>query len=219
MIALESKVRVGKSKLRDQQVRWLGNLFVVPQAELPNDFLHLRIIGIRGSELKRFRLLEQHEVFDAHGSFSRVIKSRCEAGTRIVRIRPRHPRRQRWGGLWSEHVLLFVLFVFALSVLLGGRSRGLLHLSLGGSRGRHCLGLRLVYSETRNKCDPHHTQGKTGQSIHRFSSRGSFFSMVSMIRISARCVLSASVAKLNNSASCPAPAVSNRSFTMVNAPL
>src|ERR1700735_503967 len=40
-----------------------------------------------------------------------------------------------------------------------------------------------------------------------------------IILISARCVLSASVAKLKMSASWPAPAVLNKSFTIVNAPL
>ena len=40
-----------------------------------------------------------------------------------------------------------------------------------------------------------------------------------IILISARWVLSASVAKLKMSASWPAPAVSNKSFTIINAPL
>src|SRR6202046_2850592 len=40
-----------------------------------------------------------------------------------------------------------------------------------------------------------------------------------IILISARCVLSASVAKLKMSASWPAPAVLNKSLTIVNAPL
>ena len=47
-----------------------------------------------------------------------------------------------------------------------------------------------------------------------------FLSSIScMILISARCPVSTSVAKLNSSASCPAPAVSNKTLTMVSAPL
>src|ERR1700733_4822862 len=109
MAALEGKVRVGKSKLRDQQVRWFWNLLVVPHAELSNHLFYLRIIGIRGSELKRVRLLEQQEVLDAHRSFARVIKSRCKLGARIIRIRHRHPRGQRWGRRGGGEVLSVVL--------------------------------------------------------------------------------------------------------------
>lgn len=43
-------------------------------------------------------------------------------------------------------------------------------------------------------------------------------SIVCIILISARWPLSTSVAKLNSSASCPAPAVSNKSFTIIKAP-
>ena len=161
-------------------------------------------------------------MFDAHRSFAGVVKSRCKLGARIIRIRACHTRRQRWGRLWSEWILIFIVCVFfflgVFCVLLGGVRR-LLRLFLWRSREGRCLRLRSVYSETRNNRNTRHTQSKTAQLVHRFSSRVSFFNMVSMIRISARCVLSASVAKLNNSASWPAPAASNKSFTMVNAPL
>ncbi len=60
VIALERKVRVRESQLRDHQLHRLRNLRDVADTKLANRLLHLRIVGIGGAELKRVRLLEQY---------------------------------------------------------------------------------------------------------------------------------------------------------------
>jgi hypothetical protein len=61
--------------------------------------------------------------------------------------------------------------------------------------------------------------GKRLIDSYDFSYLGLWSNMVCITLISARWPLSTSVAKLNSSASCPAPAESNKSFTMLKAPL
>src|SRR5258708_30296797 len=94
VVALEGKVRVGKGKLCDQQVRWLWNPLAASHTELPNNLVNLRIVGIRRSQLKRVRLFNEQDVLDAEQSFARVIDSRCKLCPPIIRLRPRHPRPQ-----------------------------------------------------------------------------------------------------------------------------
>src|SRR5580658_5805097 len=95
VVALERQVRVRESKLGDDQPHRLLVLRGVAYAELSKNLLYLRIIGIGGAQLKRVGLLEQKEVLDAHPRFARVIQPRLQLGSRIVRIRARHPWRQR----------------------------------------------------------------------------------------------------------------------------
>src|SRR5205085_10480981 len=75
------------------------------------------------------------------------------------------------------------------------------------------------YQETKNTI----TKSSIGHFVHHFSSfvssRDFSSSIPSMILISDRCPVSTSVAKLKSSASCPAPAVSNKFLTIVSAPL
>src|SRR5208282_6764930 len=162
---------------------------VAPYPELGNRLLHLRIIWIRRSQLKRVRLLEQQEVLDAHRRFARVIQSRLQLGSRIVSIRPRHPRRQRWRRLRSKRIPSFFL-----GFLRGRRCCRLLGLRLWRSCGR--LRLHPAHIEAKNKRGPEYTQGETGHSVHRFSSDDFFSNIFCIILISARCPLSTSVAKL-----------------------
>src|SRR5438477_418678 len=100
--------------------------------------------------------------------------------------------------------------------------------SEGQLRDRRCSGSRRLrglarardfHAETQNHGSQSHTKRKTVHSVHHFSPDDFFSNIDCIILISARCVLSASVAKLKRSASWPAPAVSNKSFTMINAPL
>ena len=62
------------------------------------------------------------------------------------------------------------------------------------------LGLNSAHAKTKKKQSTRDTERKAGLTIHRFSLGVSLFNMVSMMRISARWVLSASVAKSNSSA-------------------
>src|ERR1019366_336415 len=97
---------------------------------------------------------------------------------------------------------------------LGGLS-GRCRLSGGRSGGSRRLRLRQAHAGVQND------GGRGGQteSDDLLSAQGLFSSIFCMILISARCVLSASVAKLNRSASWPAPGASNKSFTITSAPL
>jgi hypothetical protein len=77
----------------------------------------------------------------------------------------------------------------------------------------------VLAATTRNKGRYEQTESHGVYSIHRFSSRGFSCSMVCIILI--RRWLSTSVAKLNSSASCPAPAVEqvlhhNRAVVVLN---
>src|SRR5579859_3989876 len=223
VVPLKGKVGVGKGELRNDQLERLGYLGQpgFGHAQLSQSLLHLRIVGISGSKLKRVGLLEELEVLDTHGGFSRVVESGSELGAGIIYVGPLHPRGQSWRGLRGKGIFFFIL-VFLVRFLDGRRFLRILRLILlgssGWSGGLRRLSMRSGNSETEKKHSSHRPQDKTGQSVHHFSFC-TFSNMFSIMRISARCALSASVAKLNNSASCPAPAVSNRSFTMVNAPL
>src|SRR5258708_12680447 len=84
VVALEGKVRVGKGKLCDQQVRWLWNPLAASHTELPNNLVNLRIVGIRGSQLKPFRLFNEQKVLDPDQSFPRVLQSRSTLSARII---------------------------------------------------------------------------------------------------------------------------------------
>src|SRR5580692_4877340 len=204
MVALECKIRVSESELRNHQLQGLRHLRGAAYAELAQGLLYLRAIGIIGAELKRVRFLDKQEVLDAHRRFAGVVHSRRQLEAGIVYIRSGHSWRQRRSWLRSKRIL-FGLW----------RLRGLL-------RGRRSCGRLCPHpAPTGTQKDRGHryTKSNTGHSVHRFSSEGFFSNIFCIILISARCVLSASVAKLKRSASCPAPAVSNKSFTMVNAPL
>src|SRR5436309_15182674 len=109
MVALKRQVRVGESKLRDDQVHGLRNLREVADAELSDRLLYLGIIGIRRAELKRAGLLEEHDVLNAHRGFARVIDARRQLRARITGIRPRHPRGQRGSRLWSKRIRILLL--------------------------------------------------------------------------------------------------------------
>jgi hypothetical protein len=86
VVALERKIRVRKSKLRDDQMQGLRHLCDIRRVELPQHLQHLWIIGVSGPELKCGRLLEKHKVLDAHRCFTRVIKARLQLCARIVYI-------------------------------------------------------------------------------------------------------------------------------------
>src|ERR1041384_2768420 len=134
--------------------------------------------------------------------FACVVPSRFEFEARIVGIRAGHSGRERGCGRGRERIFFCFL-------LIGVSLRWFLCLL-----SRRRLGLRLN-GETRPQKNESHerTEGHCSYSIHRLSPEVFFSNMFCIIRISARCPLSTSVAKLNNSASCPAPAVSNRSLT------
>src|SRR5205823_11872261 len=176
-------------------------------AKLSDCLLHFRIVGVRGAELKRVRLLDEQQMLDAHRSFGGVVKARRKFGAGIAGVGTFHAEEECGSGLRSERVIVF-LALLCLGLLRGRRRRI-----------RRRLRVQTAHAGKENKRGPGGTQRDNGRSIHRFSSFVFFSSMDSIIRISARCELSASVAKLNSSASCPAPAVSNKSFTMVSAPL
>src|SRR5262249_8242604 len=127
-------------------------------------------------------------------------------------------RRKRIPVLFVFLGLVFIfIFVFVRCSL-----RRPLPRALSGCRR---LSLRLQSANAgRQKRNGHQqTKNKIPRSIHRFSSfispEAFLSSIPCIILISARCPVSTSVAKPNNSASCPAPAVSNKSFTIVSAPL
>src|ERR1700688_5030213 len=194
----------------------LRDLRDVAHAELVNRLLHLGIIGIGGAELKGVGLLEEQEVLDAHRGFAGVVQSGRKLGARIVGVGPGHARRKRGSRLREKWIVVVVVVVL---VGVGGflrawRRRRRLR------RWRGCGRLRrgAAHPETQKNRGHRYTKGNR-YSLHRFSSGDFFSNMVSMILISALCELSASVAKLNRSASWPAPAVSNKSCTMVRAPL
>src|ERR1700758_2322832 len=132
----------------------------------------------------------------SHRRFARVVKTRRELGARIVDIGPCHSWGERWGWFGRKQIR-FVVF----RILRGWWSRWLLRLGRRRSCGLRRLGLHSIHTETKNKNGSHSTQEETQPTVHYFSSDFSFFNMPSIIRISARCELSASVAKLNNSAS------------------
>src|SRR5438445_576406 len=67
--ALERKIRVRESKLRQHQMHWLRNLRNTRHVELSQHLPHLWIIGISGPELKCAGLLEKREVLHAHRCF------------------------------------------------------------------------------------------------------------------------------------------------------
>jgi len=73
VVALEGEVRVRECKLRDRELDRLGKLRDVTDAELADGLLNLWVVGIRYAELKRVGFLEQKEVLDAHGGFTRVV--------------------------------------------------------------------------------------------------------------------------------------------------
>src|SRR5437588_132625 len=96
-------------------------------------------------------------------------------------------------------------------------ANGLLHFWIIGIRSTQlkCAGLL----DQSDMLDAHR---RFAHSLHGLSSfvfpGASFSDIPCMILISARCPVSTSVAKLKSSASCPAPAVANKSFTMISAP-
>src|SRR5262249_32359724 len=186
-------------------------------AKLPDHLLYFRVVGFGRPQLQRVGLLEQDEVLEAHGSFASVIEAGREAGARVIGIGAGHTRGQRRSGLRSKRLF----FLFALFLLVGVGLRGVrFGLVLLGRRRSRLLRPQpdSLHAEKQKRGSHRGTNQKAGESVHRFSSVDFFSNMPCIILISARCVLSASVAKLNRSASWPAPAVSNKSFTMVNAP-
>ena len=147
-------------------------------------------------------------MFHAHGSFTGVVEAGCELVARIVDVGAGHSSGQRRGGRRRKRVSVGIWRFF-------GFRGGLLRDWWG------CGPLRADPAHTGKQDKSGHrcTKSKAGKSIHCFSSGDFFSSMDRMILISALCVLSASVAKLKMSASWPAPAVLNKSFTMISAPL
>ena len=217
MGALERKVRVGKSKLRDHQMHGFG-IFAsycpcraAPESSSPLDRRDQR------SRVER-----------------RQASSAAEGASYPSRLRPRH---RGPASAWRADRLRPSRSCPAAALERAREQTDSSSSSFFGVLCRHGGGVAASAPDPCGRragaaacaCGGSHrnkksaatamTHRQTGHSVHCFSSEFFFFNMASIIRISARWVLSASVAKLNSSASCPAPAVSNRSFTMVKAPL
>jgi hypothetical protein len=129
MVALEREVGIGERELRDYQLQRLRHFCSGANPELRNHLLYLRIVCFRRAQLKRVGLFEEQDVIESHRGFARVVEARRELGTRIVRIRACHSRRQRRCRLCSERVFFFfalvslprVFFVrFGFGCVLGG---------------------------------------------------------------------------------------------------
>jgi hypothetical protein len=94
VIALKREIGVRERKLSNHQLDGLGHLCeFARRAHLAEGFLHLRIVGIVGAELKRVGLLHQQNVFEAHRGFARVVNSGRQFGARIIYVRTGHARR------------------------------------------------------------------------------------------------------------------------------
>ena len=218
VIALESHVRVSERQLRDHDLEIFRNFRLGRNAHLAHHLCHFGIVGIVRPQLECVRFLDQQQVLQAHRRFARVIHTRLQGVARIVGVRSGHARRQRRRGYGRKRILHF------LADLIGGRvCRRILGSAVRSGGGCSLLGAEARTTEHRGQRQTGQVDSQILESLHRFSSEVfvpvSFCSMPCMILISARWVLSASVAKLKISASCPAPAVLNRSFTIINAPL
>src|SRR5579871_6449026 len=156
----------------------------------------------------------------AHRDFARVIHAGLQSVARIVHVGTFHAGRKsrsRFGSEGIAFVLVFAAFCFVfIGRLLSGALRGL-------ALRRCCGSLRLSLQQTHieiKKNGPSSRRNRTD--IARFIvSPLPIFSPTfpCIILISARWPVSTSVAKPKISPSWPAPAVSNRSFTIVSAPL